>query len=252
MKITPVKTQRIEPSALSLTELLDRVVTSLSEKSIVVITSKIVSLCEGSVLPVDDIDRDELIAQQSDLYLPPRYSVQGHHFTIKNNTLIATAGIDQSNGDGQYILWPRDSWKTAREIRDYLCKKFELNDIGVLITDSTCGVLRRGTTGIALGYSGFIGLKNYIGKPDLFGRPFHVTNANIAEGLSASAVVVMGEGAESTPIAIITECESHVIFSAKSPTDDEKFEWNIPFDEDLFSPFLSALEWQKGGAHDKE
>ena len=28
--------------------------------------------------------------------------------TIKQGMLIPTAGIDESNGDGYYILWPRD------------------------------------------------------------------------------------------------------------------------------------------------
>jgi putative folate metabolism gamma-glutamate ligase len=243
--VNAIKTQRVEPGALTLNELLDKAIDSLSEKSIVVITSKVVALCDNAVLPIESIDREELIRQEADMYLPTEYSVHGHHFTIKENTLIASAGIDQSNGDNHFILWPRDSWQSAREARKYLCDKFMLKNLGVLITDSTCHPLRRGTTGIALAYSGFVGLKDYIGQPDLFGRHFHVTYANIAEGLAAGAVVVMGEGAESTPIALITDIP-HVVFSAESPGPDEINEWNIDIKDDLFSPFLKSLRWKTG------
>tara|TARA_B100001250_G_C19711988_1_gene749655 strand:+ start:163 stop:933 length:771 start_codon:yes stop_codon:yes gene_type:complete len=243
MKVTPIKTRRVEPGALTLFELLDEAIGSLEEKTIVVITSKIVSLCEGATLPIDAIDREDLIAREADRYLPKNYSVYGHHFTIKDHTLIASAGIDQSNGGDRYILWPKNSWKTAHEARSYLCQKFDMQDIGVLITDSTCHPLRRGTTGIALGYSGFRGLKNYIGQSDLFGRPFHVTYANLAEGLAAAAVVTMGEGGESMPIATISDTPPSIRFSAESPDATEKTEWKIKIEDDLFSPFLTALNW---------
>lgn len=246
MNVQPIRTRRVEPSALTLFELLDESIETLDEKSIVVITSKVVSLCEGSVVPTDKIDRESLIAQESDFYLPTRYSVYGHHFSIKDSTLIASAGVDQSNGDGQYILWPKDSWKSANEVREYLCDKFNLKNIGVIITDSTCQPLRRGTTGIALGYSGFKGLRNYIGTPDLFNRPFSVTYANIAGGLAAAAVVTMGEGAESMPIAVISDV-SFVSFDSTSPTQQEIAECTITPKDDLFAPFLNSVDWISGG-----
>jgi len=245
MNVNPVKTRRVEPGALTLPQLLDEAIDSLEENTIIAITSKIVSLCEGSVLP-SSIDRDELIAREADFYLPKKHSIYGHRFTVKNNTLIASAGIDQSNGDGRYILWPKDSWKSAKEARDHLAKTFNLNNIGVLITDSTCQPLRRGTTGIALGYAGFRGIKKYINTPDLFGRPFQVTNANVAGGLAAAAVVTMGEGAESTPIAIISDIPN-IIFDAKIPDENEINKTRISPKDDLFAPFLESVEWIKGG-----
>lgn len=248
MKVVPIKTRRVEPGALTLSQLLDEAIDLLEEKTIIAITSKIVSLCEGSTLPPDNIERDELIAKEADAYLPEKYSAYGHRFTVKNNTLIASAGIDQSNGDGQYILWPKDSWKSAKEARDYLAQKFGLKNLGVLITDSTCQPLRRGTTGIALGYAGFQGIRNYIDTPDLFGRPFHVTNANISGGLAAAAVVTMGEGAEGTPIAIISDIPN-ITFDANLPDENEINETRISPKDDLFAPFLGSVEWIKGGGN---
>ena len=41
-----------------------------------------------------------------------------------------------------------------------------------------------------------------MGKEDLFGRKIQIERSNIVDGLSAGAIVVMGEVAESTPIVI--------------------------------------------------
>jgi F420-0:gamma-glutamyl ligase len=106
--------------------------------------------------------------------------------------------------------------------------------------------MRRGTIGIAVAYSGFMGLRNYIGKPDLFGRPLHVTQSNLAGGFASAAVVVMGEGAESTPIAIISDVQD-IEFSAEYPDANEISECVISPKEDLFAPFLQAVEWLPSG-----
>jgi F420-0:gamma-glutamyl ligase len=63
--------------------------------------------------------------------------------------------------------------------------------------------LRAGIIGSALGYAGFAGLKNYRNKKDLFGRTFQFSSVNIADCLATAAVLVMGEGAERQPLAII-------------------------------------------------
>ncbi len=245
MKVTPVKTHAITPNTTSIYELLDKAILKLAEKSIVVITSKVVSICEGSVVPIDSIDKKSLIRKEADLFLPKEISKYGFSFTITNNTLIPVAGIDESNGNGYYILWPCDAQKTANQIREFLCKNYKCKHVGVIITDSTCQPLRRGTSGIFLAYSGFSPLKDYVGTKDLFDRHLNVTQANIAGGLAAAAVVTMGEGSESTPICIISEV-SFVDFSDKNPTQQEIQEVIISPEEDLFEPFLSCVDWQKG------
>jgi putative folate metabolism gamma-glutamate ligase len=248
MKVTALKTELITAGVTELLPLLERVINDLEEGSVVAITSKIVSLCENSVIPVDQIDKDELVVRESDLYLPASLSKYGHHFTITNNTLIPMAGVDESNGDGQYVLWPRDVQATANQVRAWAKQKFGLRRIGVIITDSTCHPLRRGTNGIMLSYSGFRALNDYVGRPDLFGRPFTVSQADVAGGLAAAAVLQMGEGAEQTPIAVLTELP-FVHFQDSDPTADELATVIIPLEEDLFAPFLRSVQWRTGTRH---
>ena len=85
---------------------------------------------------------------------------------------MANAGIDESNAMGKIILLPKNSFKSAEIIRKKLQNKFGVKNLGILITDSRLFPLRAGIVGVALGYAGFKGIKNYIGKKDIFGRIF--------------------------------------------------------------------------------
>jgi putative folate metabolism gamma-glutamate ligase len=246
MIITPIKTRVIQSGDLSLEQLLDESIDVLHEKDIIAITSKVVSLCEGRTIRADTTTKDDLIKQQATFYLDKQNSDYDFTFTITNNTLIPTAGIDESNGSGNFILWPKDPQKTANKIRSYLRNKFGLNYIGVIITDSTCSPMRRGTTGIALAHSGYKALNKYVGKKDLFGRTFRVSYSSISGGLAAAAVVAMGEGSERTPIALINSAP-FVTFCKQNPTKKE-LEWlHISKYEDLFAPFLNSINWKRGG-----
>jgi putative folate metabolism gamma-glutamate ligase len=245
MKISTIRTEKITTSSLTLEELLDTYITSLDEGSIVAITSKVVSLCEGSVVGVAEQSKGTLVERQSQYYLSEALSKYSFSFTITNNTLIPMAGIDESNADGHYVLWPKDAQKTANHTRHYLAKKFNLQKVGVIITDSTCQPLRRGTSGIALAHSGFRALRDYVGMKDLFGRPYKVTQANISGGLAAAAVFAMGEGNEQTPICIASDLSS-VEFQPADPTRKELYELRIDMHEDLFAPFLESVTWEKG------
>jgi dihydrofolate synthase / folylpolyglutamate synthase len=248
VKVTGVKTERITAGATELLPLLERVIADVEDRSVIAITSKLVSLCEGSVIPVDQIDKEQLVVRESDLYLPATFSKYGHHFTITSNTLIPMAGVDESNGDGNYVLWPKDAQATASQVRAWARQRFELSHVGVVITDSTCHPLRRGTNGIMLAYSGFRALNDYVGRPDLFGRPFTVSQADVAGGLAAAAVLQMGEGAEQTPVAILTELP-FVHFQDRDPTAEELATMIMPLAEDLFAPFLTSVQWREGMRH---
>jgi putative folate metabolism gamma-glutamate ligase len=245
MKVAALKTEVITAGAAELLSVLEGVLTDLDEGSVIAITSKIVSLCEGRVIPVGQISKDELVVRESDLYLPASLSKYGHHFTITSNTLIPMAGVDESNGDGQYVLWPKDAQGTVNQVRAWARKKFGLSRVGVIITDSTCRPLRRGTNGIMLAYSGFRPLNDYVGRPDLFGRPFTVSQADVAGGLAAAAVLQMGEGTEQTPVAVLTELP-FVHFQDRDPTAEELAAAIIPLEEDLFAPFLGGVQWHTG------
>jgi putative folate metabolism gamma-glutamate ligase len=246
MIVIPIRTNKILPAEQSIFDVLEKHLPRIEDGSVVAITSQIISLCEGRVVSFDDADKTTLIEQESDYFLPSSGNKYGYNFSIKQNTLTSMAGIDESNGGKFYILWPKDSQKTANDVRAYLKNKFKLKKIGVVITDSTCVPMRWGTVGNALGYSGFRALNNYIGKPDLFGRPFKVSQSGVAIGLAASAVLAMGEGTEQTPIAIITDVP-FVDFQDRNPTQKELELFYIKNkDEDLFAPFLNRVDWQKG------
>lgn len=247
MIVKPVKTQVVTAGSISLNELLDKNISELDEGAVVAITSKVAAICEGRVVPIGSVDKQELVRQESEYYLDPGLNKYGFSFAISHGTLVPLAGIDESNGDGNYILWPADPYKTARDCRDFLAAKFGLDNIGVILTDSTARPLHYGTEGVAIGFAGFKPINDYVGQDDLFGRPFKVSMANIPDALASTAVLTMGEGTEQTPIAVIEDVP-FVQFDNSSPTEAELKQFFVSHQEDdLFKPFLQNAPWQKGG-----
>ncbi len=252
MNVTALKTAKITAGTMTLEQLLDAHLPFFAERSVLVVTSKVVSLCQNQVLPASKEKNkkvwEQLIREQSDWYHEPAMSQEGfmYHFTIKHNTLIPASGIDESNGDGHYILWPKDPIATANQVRHYVQRRFGVTHAGVIITDSTIGLSRWGTLGIAIGHSGFMATKNYIGTPDLFGRILKLSKANIAGGLASAAVLAMGEGAEQTPLAIISNVP-FVEFQDHDPTPEDIAGYYVsPLEDEPFKPFFDASHWRKG------
>lgn len=245
MVITAIKTHKITISDTDLFKILDKYIPPLGEKSIVVITSKIVSITESRVVKIGSIDKDQLIEQESQSYLPRNENPYNVSLTITNDTLVATAGIDESNGNGYYILWPKNPQDTANAIRFHLAQRWNLKKVGVIITDSKTSPLRWGVTAIAIAYSGFVPLRNYIGKKDLFGKKLEYTKMNIADNLASAAAVVMGEGNEQTPLAVIEDIP-FVQFQDRNPTQEEINNLKISPNEDVYSPLLKSVRWKKG------
>lgn len=268
MKIVTIKTAVIHPPK---DDLLGAIVDAmprktLREKSIVVITSKVVSIWQGRCVPAgagvapgsNAADRaeahrkkDALVMREADLYLP-REATPGAWcmHTIKNNIFIPSAGVDESNAADYYILWPKDPTATAKKLWTWLRRKYGVRELGVVITDSHTIPLRRGVLGISLAHYGFAPLKDYRGEGDIFGRTLKMTQTNIPDGLAAAAVVLMGEGAECTPLALITDVpwvkfESRPGGRSRRPVKPfSSFE--IKTREDLYYPLLSAMKWKKG------
>ncbi|OGF52454.1 hypothetical protein A3H04_00955 [Candidatus Giovannonibacteria bacterium RIFCSPLOWO2_12_FULL_43_11c] len=245
MKIIPIKTHKIKAFEEDIFLILDKYVRRMPEGSILAVTSKIISLCEGRVVKIGDVDKDELIKSEAEFFLPRKLSRYKIIFAIKNGILAPSAGIDESNADGYYVLWPKDPQETANEIRKYLKRKFRLKRVGVVITDSKTTPLRMGTSGVAIAHSGFEALLDYIGTPDIFGRKLKMTKANIMDALAATAVLVMGEGAEQTPLAIIEDLP-FVKFKSSDPSKSELRDLKIELDDDLYAPMLKAVKWRKG------
>ena len=249
MQITTIKTHKITDVDKNILAVIDKYVLVLKENSILVVTSKIVSICEGRVQKINyktqELDKEKLVKRESEYYIDKSENQYGFYLTITQNLLIPTAGIDESNGNGYYILWPKNPQATANAIREHLVVKFDLQNLGVIITDSKTTPLRWGTTGVALSHSGFNALNNYMGKSDLFGREMRVTKAHVADGLAAGAVAIMGEGQESMPLALITDI-SNIEFQKRNPTVEELSDMHISLETDVYAPILKNAPWKLG------
>lgn len=240
MLVQAIKTDTILVND-SLETHLDKILGHVSNQSILAITSKVISLCEGRVVNKVGVDKAKLIQQEADKVLQTQHNPYGVYLTLKHNLLIPSAGIDESNAGDNYILYPRNPQASAERIWHYL-RKNNIQDVGVLVTDSHSTMLRAGVMGCALGWCGFKPLHSYIGQPDIFKQPLKMTHINVLDALAAAAVFEMGEGNEKTPIAIIQNA-SKVEFVNRPPTESELKSVLINMDEDLYAPLLTAVEW---------
>lgn len=209
-----------------------RNITTLSNASLIVIASKVVSLAEGHSATVSESsDLADLIRSESDISLRS----EKFFLTLKDGMLVPNAGIDESNGDGRVVLHPENSYESAKRLRDQLINHYGVQQLGIIVADSHIIPLRAGTTGIALGYAGFRGIRDYRGKDDLYGRPLEYSRTNIADSLATTATLMMGEGAESTPLAIITRAPVEFVDSIS------KDEIRMDPEEDLYALILNDL-----------
>lgn len=238
MECTAIHTRVLRPPRDDLFSALKESLPPLREKDILVITSKVVSIHQGRSVAAKDVrTKDELIMREADAYIP-RSESPGERvmLTLKDHTLIPSAGIDESNANGYFILWPRHASEFAKEVHAWIRATYHLKDCGVVITDSHCVPLRYGVVGVAIGWYGIEPLKSYIGSPDIFSRPLTMTQVNIIDALAASAVLSMGEGDEQTPCAIIRDVP--MVRFVDHATDQAIA---IPPEEDIYAPLLKPF-----------
>jgi putative folate metabolism gamma-glutamate ligase len=245
MNISAIRTHKITNKDTNLFRILDQYLPTLRDYSILAITSKIVSICEGRIVRVGTISKENLVEREAEYYLPSELNKFGFSLTITRGVLTPAAGIDESNANGYYVLWPENLQRSVNSIRNYLVKRFGLENIGVIITDSRTMPLHWGTVGTCLAHSGFYALNDYRNTPDIFGRHLKVTQSNIAESLAAAAVLTMGEGSEQTPIAVI-EGAPLVQFKKRNPTAKELKALRLTPEIDIYAPLLTSVKWIKG------
>jgi len=192
MRVKAIKT-KIFNEGENLFSFVTGYIKKLPEESVVVVTSKIVALAERRTAIIKDAKtKEKLIRKESQFAISTKYV----WLTIKDGLVMASAGIDESNANGKLILLPKNSFAAAHVLRKKLQKKYGVKKIGVLITDSRTIPFRLGVHGVALGYAGFEGVRNYVGTPDIFGRKFKFVQTGVADCLATAAVLVMGEGNE--------------------------------------------------------
>ena len=231
MKITPIKTKVFEENE-DLLSFIFKYVKKIPEGAVLVVTSKVVALSEGRVVKFEsEKQKIKLIKEESEFAL----KTKDVWLTIKDGMVLANAGIDESNAKGKLILLPKDSWKSAEILRQKVAQNFRLKNFGVLITDSRLLPLRAGAVGVALGYAGFKGVRNYIGKKDIFGRVLKMSRTDVADSLATAAVLCMGEGKEQQPLALITGAPIDFVKKIN------KKELSIEIKDDLYLPLFGSI-----------
>jgi F420-0:gamma-glutamyl ligase len=65
------------------------------------------------------------------------------------------------------------------------------------------------------------------------------------DALAAAAVLVMGEGSEQTPLAVISDLP-FVSFQEREPAAEELQQLRIAHEDDIYSPLLMSVPWHKG------
>ncbi len=227
MQFIPVKTRLLKPPQDDLLSAFRESLPAIQNGDVVLISSKVVAIHEGRAVLISEGDKTELIKQEADLIIERPYWPAP--LTVAHHTFLGAAGIDESNGDGYYILLPEDIFASAKRLRDWLKSEYKINELGVIITDSHSSPFRYGATGIALGWCGIEPIEDCRGRADLFGRKILYERSNIVDGLAAGATVLMGEVDERIPIVIAREVPRLVFTEAN--TKDQLL---VPFKDDTF------------------
>lgn len=236
LEFIPVKTRVVMPPKDEIWDIIDRL--DVRDGDIVFVTSKIMAIHQGRCLVAEGTDKEELVRQNSTRYTP--FENRGgfrFNLAINQNVLIPNAGLDESNANGHYILWPENTDGLCRDIRTRLMKNHNINRLGVVSTDSHTTPLRWGVTGIAIGLAGIHPLRDLRGDKDIFGRVMHSTCVNILDALTGIAVLLMGETAECKPIVILRDYKG-IEFSENGSMD----EFNIAPEDDLYSSLLEVMQ----------
>lgn len=244
MRIDAIRLRALTPPQDSLLAALSKARLRLAEGDIIALASKAVSIDEGRCVPMAGASKDALMRHEADWWWRPPRSRYRRIFTIAKGALVGSAGIDESNGAGHYILYPTDPFKSARRLRRALMRAHGVKKLGLIITDSTSLPLRRGAIGFALAWAGLDPLRDYRGTKDLFGRTIEIEMANLADALAAAAVLAMGEGAEQTPAARIRGAP--VSLKERS---NKLAQLIVDPADDLFAPLLWRGQWRRGGAN---
>jgi F420-0:gamma-glutamyl ligase len=227
MQLIPIKTRILIPPQDDLFPVLDEYLEGVVEGDVILVSSKIVAISEGRTLPLEGTDKKALVESEADLLVPRWYWYSP--LTVVCSAFIGTSGIDESNAGNHLVMLPEDAFASAKQIHSYLQKRFYIKNVGVVITDSHSQPLRRGASGVSVGFWGFEPVIDHIGKKDLFGRAIKIEMSNLVDGLAAGATVVMGEVDECQPV-VIARGVPDLTF-----TDENKKDvLFVPFEDDTF------------------
>ncbi|MDP2650146.1 MAG: coenzyme F420-0:L-glutamate ligase [bacterium] len=230
MDVISVKTRALTPPKDDLLGALKDTLPKLQNGDILVLASKAVAIHEGRCVPIEGTDREALIKSEADKTYPRPHDTTRIGMTRKGNILVPFAGVDESNGNGHYVLWPEAPHDSAENIRNHYSEKFGLENFAVIIADSTFLPFRSGNLSVAIGFFGLEPVRDYRGKKDLFGREIRLTQSNRVDPLAALAGLYLGEGDESTP-AVLLRGFPGVVFTTRPSSEGI----NYSADDDFYS-----------------
>jgi len=221
----------------------------IRDGDIVAVSQKIVSKAEGRIIRLRDVKpsrRAEEVAKTTQK--DPRFVelvlreakriVKASSDTLivenKKGVTYINAGIDKSNvsDEDSYALLPLNPDQSAKKIRSKIMK-LTGKKVAVIICDTCSRPLRRGQVEFAIGVAGINPFKDYRGQEDLFGYVLKVKNVAIIDEIASTAELVMGQGKEAVPVAIIRDLNR----AERSETSSIE-ELNISREEDLFRGIL--------------
>ena len=194
----------------------------LQQGDVLVVTQKIVSKAEGSVVNLDDVGVSEFarsLAYESNKDAPyievvlreSRRIVRMDRGVLicetKHGFICANAGIDESNVNGArtITLLPVDPDYSAQQLRTHLQElsgEGSSFDIAVIISDTWGRPWRSGQVNMAIGISGMEALVDYRGQNDHYGYELHASVLAVADELASAAELVMGK-IDHIPVALI-------------------------------------------------
>lgn len=198
----------------------------LKDGDIIAVAHKIVSKAEGRMVSLEGVSPSEaayeyarrsnkdprvieLVLQESENVL---YCGAGGPIIVRHKLglVCANAGVDVSNSEQEYaVLLPVDPDASAKKLRERLETAFAVR-IGVLILDTHGRAFREAACGIAIGASGVRLLKSYVGEKDRGGRVMQSSVEAQGDELAAAATLVMGQGMEGRPVAVIRGFEEAI------------------------------------------
>ena len=179
---------------------------------VVVVTSKVVSKCEGRVVPSpsDPEERDALRRRLIDSEAVRVLARKGRTLITENRhgLVQAAAGVDGSNvGTTELALLPDDPDASAAALRAALNSRLGV-DVAVVITDTMGRAWRNGQTDAAIGSAGIPVLHSYAGARDRHGNELIVTEVAVADEIAAAADLVKGK-LTAVPVAVVRGLTLH-------------------------------------------
>ncbi|MCV7219395.1 coenzyme F420-0:L-glutamate ligase [Mycolicibacterium elephantis] len=178
----------------------------LRDNDILVVTSKVVSKCEGRVVaaPSDPDERDALRRKLVDAEAVRVLARKGRTMITENalGLIQAAAGVDGSNvAATELALLPVDPDGSAAALRDGLRDRLGVT-VGVVITDTMGRAWRKGQIDAAIGAAGLTVLHGYAGARDRHGNELIVTEIAVADEIAAAADLVKGKLTD-IPVAVV-------------------------------------------------